>query len=414
MCPASALSFRHPPFVLATSARGLAALALAAALAACQDPSGVGLGLIDDETSDPNAVRVEAATVDLRSGPEVTYGFARGGGTPVQTRALLGDVRDAQFGDGRAIAYLDLRKGTLPADFEDDRTVEQAELRLVRASIYGDTTATLPVELREVTASWSPISLPIDTTLATGEVLDTYSVSVGDSVAVLPLPAAFVADRDTLFRGSFDTAFEGFELRVPEGAAAGPGAVVGINALSSVLRLISDEYDDDGEATRDTVDYPIVEVFSSLRRAPATVATPDRVLLRDGDTTAVALTFDFAAIEGRPLANGSLRFRVDRSLVSDEGSFVRPLLTDVGLFGILDDATRVFLSEIEIGDGDIVTLQSAFLTAAIQARLLGRQPYERFELVPAPDPLSFGILPISIGGADEVARPRLSLVVVGG
>src|SRR5690606_12069496 len=117
-------------------------LAAAAWLSACQDPSGVGLDLIDEEGTGPNVVVVAADSVGAGSEEDITGGFATS--APFQTRLLVGAARDPLLGDVRADAYFDfIPSTTVPEDFFDDPIVG-AELRLFRDYVYGDSTAALP------------------------------------------------------------------------------------------------------------------------------------------------------------------------------------------------------------------------------------------------------------------------------
>lgn len=390
----------------------LAALALA--LGACQDPSGVGLTLIGDETSDPNTrlVATDSLFASVRSEP--TGGFADGSGSPVQTRVLVGAFADAIIGDARATAYLDVRKTAEGSTF-DDHAVDEVQIELIRAQVTGDTTATIPVEIREVTANWNPEGLPTDTTLATTALIGTGTINARDSVVTIPLPVSYVTANQDSLRGSFDS-FEGFQLRVPEGTT--PGAVMSFNATESSIVLISEEYDDDGEMTRDTVRYDLVEVYTALARGAAMNVT-DRFLLRDGTPDVLGLRFNVDDLADLPIANASIRVPFDRSLLETGDGFVRPLISRLTLFAVLDDDTRVVILEVDLPEeGDEIRLRDADLTQLFQAIVLGRSPVRYFELAPPPTPLGLSTLPILVEEEDTptpgtLRRPRLSLVTVG-
>ncbi|MEM1056371.1 MAG: hypothetical protein AAGI52_12670 [Bacteroidota bacterium] len=390
---------------------------LALALAACQDPSGVGLTLIGDETSDPNARLVAADSLFPAERIELTGGFADGSGSPVQTRLLLGAFTDTILGDTRATAYLDAREQAGSTAF-DERDVERVQIELVRAEAIGDTLAMVPVEIREVTANWNPEGLPSDTTLATGDVLVSEMFSATDSLVTLTLPDAYVAANQATFRDSLDIFFEGFQLSVPQGAT--PGAVVGFNAPASHLVLIGEEYEDDGETTRDTVRYDLVEVYTALDRgAPSEIA--DRFLLRDGTPEFFGLQFGLDEVQDLPLANAGLRIPIDRSVNDLNDGFHRPLLPRLSLFAVLgdEDETRVLILERDLSEvDDEILLRNRDLTSLLQAALLGDQSISRFELGPPSSPLGLGVLPILIEdepvpSPDTPRRPRLSLITVG-
>ncbi len=254
-----------------------------ALLSACQDSSQVGLGLIDDDVPTPGVRVLGATAVDTVAYDLVTSGFADLS-SPSQTRVLVGNVRDALYGDAQATAYLDaiVPSQALPSGFAD-RPVTSVRLELRRDYAYGDTTAAFPVELRQVTATWAPTGLPADTTLATGSLLTTATVRGADSLAVFDLPQSWLDANVGLFtRSTFSSDFEGFELRAP--TVTGDGAVFGFNvaridantAAKSFLRVAT---------ARDTVRFRISEVFSRLTPGMPGMAPPGRLLLRAGSGT---------------------------------------------------------------------------------------------------------------------------------
>jgi hypothetical protein len=398
---------------------------LALSLAACQDPSGVGLTLIGDETSDPNARLFPADSVYLEERVEPTGGFANGTGSPPQTNVLLGSAQDPLLGDVRATAYIDVRAANRPTDF-DERDIDQVQILLDRGFVYGDTLASLPVEVREITASpgWTPEGLPADTTLATGDLLTSATVSVQDTLTTIALPQDYVDARGEVLRDSVNTLFEGFQLRVPEGMGPMPGAVLGIFAgtsSDSAVRLITDAYvNDDGETTRDTVDYPLVEVYSAVARGEA-APPPDRVLLRDGTSDALGLRFDVGALANLPLANAGLRIPIDRSVLETNDGFNRPLVGSYVVFGVRADSTREVLVRRAVPEADDerpdeLIIRDGALTNAYQAFLLGLADIVALEIAPEPTPLTLGTLPVIVEDdlPSELRRPRLSLIVVGG
>ena len=407
-------AFVPDAFVPTLRLSALAALALL--LGACQDPSGVGLSLIGDETSDPNATLVAADSLFFSDRAELTGGFANNLGTPLQTRALVGALQDGILGDTRATAYLDTREVPQPDGFQD-RPLEEVQIRLRRGEVYGDTLASIPVEIRRITANWNPDGLPSDTTLATGPVIGTGTLVTQDSIATLDLPSEFVAANQALLRDSLDTQFEGFQITTPEGMA--PGAVAAFNVAASQIRLIGQAYEDDGEAMRDTVFYPIVEVFTSLEREPP-AAIDGRRLLRDGASEAFALRFDLEDFEQLPLANAGLRIPVDRALLETNDGVNRPILSSFNLFAVREDSSRTLLVENVAlqEDADELVLRGRDFTTEVQAQLLGAREAVHFELVPPPGVLTLGVLPIvaedePIPNPDSPRRPRLSLITVG-
>ncbi len=386
---------------LVQATAGLALLALSA----CQDPSTVGLGLIDDDASNPN-VRVLAATsVDTVGFDLVTSGLADLA-TPTQARVLVGSVLDALYGDATATAYVDAIAPTLPSGF-GDRPVTRVTLELRRDYVYGDTTTALPVELRQVTATWSPTGLPADTTLATGELLTTTTMTASDTLAVFTLPATWVAANDSLFTSTaFASSFEGFELRTP--TVPGAGAVVGFNvaaASGSVLRVAT---------ARDTVSFRLSEVFSRVTRGAAGLAPMGRRLLRAGVGEGLRFVFDYTGVLQLPLAQAVFRLPIDRTLAGPTGAFVRPLASEVALFVRPRTGDPLFVTTVRtVGTGDARTVSNSSLTSLVQSLLLDAASYRDFQVRFPTTPVSLDVLPLVIDGATPATQPRLSLTVVG-
>jgi hypothetical protein len=387
----------------------LLALASPLALVACQDPSGVGLGLVGEEGADPGSSIVAADSVAAStSGEAVTGGFGNRGATVLaQTRLLVGRVDDPLVGGAEAVAYLDVRPpGNLPSGFRG-RTILSATLRLSRTYVYGDSTLTLPLALAEVAGNWSPVGAPADTNFVTGPPITTANVAAADTLVEIALPASWVSAREAVLRSdSVNTAFDGFQLRL-DGPPPGAGVVLGFltatsTATRSALRLTTSE---------DTVDYPIVEVFTSLTRTADAAPAPDRLLLRAGLNEAIALTFALEGFDSLAVAGAALRLSADPALTETPG-FHRPLPPSIALYGVREDSSRAFLDTAPLDeDTDTYSFTSGALTSAVQRATLGDPVFVRFEVVTPSSPLSLDVLPLVLGPPPgvpaEERRPRL-------
>lgn len=388
-----------------------------ALLSACQDSSQVGLGLIDDDVPTPGVRVLGATAVDTVAYDLVTSGFADLS-SPSQTRVLVGNVRDALYGDAQATAYLDaiVPSQALPSGFAD-RPVTSVRLELRRDYAYGDTTAAFPVELRQVTATWAPTGLPADTTLATGSLLTTATVRGADSLAVFDLPQSWLDANVGLFtRSTFSSDFEGFELRAP--TVTGDGAVFGFNvaridantAAKSFLRVAT---------ARDTVRFRISEVFSRLTPGMPGMAPPGRLLLRAGSGTGAKLSFSYADVLRQPLAQAAFRVPVDASLSGAQGTFKRPVAPLATLWARPATGESIYITSLRpaTGSSDVRTTVNTGLTALVQQILLERATYRFFEVrfadVLQTATVSLDVLPIVTDGATPGTKPRLTLTVVG-
>lgn len=387
------------------------ALAAAAVIAACQNPSEVGLGLIDDAGDDPQARVVGAATTDTLLAEVPTAGYANPNLGPPQGRVLVGAVMDAVYGDASAVAYVDAaRPSPVPEDFADS-TIVGIQLRLVRDYVYGETTTEQTLELRAVEGAWTPIGLSPDTTLGTGSVLATATVGALDDEVVFDLPESYVSANDTTFTSTaFGSSFEGFALSLPDGAAPVPGAVLGFSTADSEIRAIT--------SGRDTLSFPVSEVYTRLTRSEPASALPARQLLQGGAPVGLALTFGFEELASLPLARARFKLPLDPSLSGDEGSFRRPLATSAALFSREGD-TRTLLASLAPPDSanttTLATLpNSATLTSTLQRLLLSTTTVDRFEVGLPSTPLSLDVLPVITEPLEGEPAPRFLLTVVGG
>lgn len=378
-------------------------LLIASGLTACQDATGVGIGLIG-EGSDPSARTVFATALDTTAVPYPTAGFATG--TPQQPRVLVGRVADALYGDAVATAYIDaLRPATVPTGF-DRSAVTSVILELVRDYTYGDTTATLPVEVRLVEGNWSPDGLPADTTLGTSGVIATATIAPQDSVWTLTMPASAFAGRDTVFTSpQFSTLFEGFALSVPETGAPLPGAVVGFHVSNTRSRLRV-------ATATDTVSFALGEVYTHLQQSPPTMAPLGVLPLRAGSPLgALRVSFERDSLgTSTALARAVLSIPLPASV--DDGPFRRPRAREVGIYARPEAGGSSFLLVAQRHRaGDLRTGASPPLTQLVQNWLLGRgtlrQELEiRFQTIP----ISLDVLPVATGPGGGL--PRLVLTVV--
>lgn len=393
--------------VLAFGFAGLTALGAVLALSACQDATGVGLGLIGGDTVDPAAVVLPASALDTTEVSYPTAGFAGTTGTLPQARVLVGRVQDARFGDAVATAYVDAaRPASVPEGFDGAR-VTSVTLELRRDYLYGDTTATLPVEVRLVAGNWTPDALPVDTTLGTGDLLVTAQLVATDTLATVTIPGSAFAGRDTLFSSpQFSSLFEGFELRVAETGAPAPGVVAGFNVATAASRLRV-------ATATDTVSFALAEVYTRLEQTAPTMAPADLLPLRAGAPLgALRATFDPDTLGSAALARVLLSIPALPS--ADEGTFRRPVARELAVFGLPETGGSAFLAVVRRATaGDLRSAPTAGFTALVQNWLLGRSTFERtLELRFATSPISLDVLPLAPlpGGSDAAPRLIVSLV----
>ncbi|GAB5535713.1 MAG: hypothetical protein Rubg2KO_19620 [Rubricoccaceae bacterium] len=410
---ASEVSPMLPVRSLTLAARRAAPLLLLLALSACQDPTGVGLGLIDDDTSQPNARSLAATSAALQSAETTTAGFASSG-TPLQTRVLLGSVIDPIYGDATALAYMDVNLPTAgrPENFQDSTiTAVALQLRLddytrvegdTALYVYGDPTASLPIEIREITSGWAPTDLAVDATLPVGDIVATGTILPTDTTFTINLDPAWVtANADAIRADDFVTSFEGFEVRIPDGTVA--GAVRGIDATLSAMLVAT---------SLDTLRFPVNEVLTSLTQEDAAPST-DVLALRAGRASTLAFDFDFEPVGVAALARADVRFPVERSQTGGT-AFVRPLASQALLVGVVSETERIQLSVLTMpSEGDVSTVGGSAFTAEIQDVLIGTRTYDRFEVTLQSNPVSLDLLPLIVNPPADQPGPRFTLTLVG-
>ncbi|MEM0961308.1 MAG: hypothetical protein AAGK21_02050 [Bacteroidota bacterium] len=393
----------------------VAALA-ALTLSACQDPSGAGLGLIDEEQSDPNVRTFPLADLDTVEAQTVAIGVASAGDSDTVTRVLSGSVADPDFGDARAIAYLDFIRPTLDGD-PTGSDVTEVWLELDRTYAYGDTTATLPYDLRPIQGTWdADTDYPADTLLAVGDVLSTTSVTNADSLKRFDVPESWTrANADLLVGDDFVDGFEGFALQLAESFVPSPGAVFGFNTLSTTGSGLRVVITNDSEV--DTVVFPLSEVFSSISTSAPAVVPSTYLPVRANTGAGIGFTVDLASVGVVPVANARVRLPFDDSF-AETGSFVRPTASRAILVGVrLDEdgeEERQGLGDFTIIDGSYVLSDPRQFSALIQSTVLNPdERFDRFEVLPATNPVSFDALPVLLPLDGSPNAPRFTLTVVG-
>ena len=384
----------------------LCALA-AVALAACEDPSGVGLSVLDLEDEDPRAQTVLPDAVRFGDFDDLT-GLARTNTSDAFTeaRVLVGAVEDPLLGPLTARGFIDFfPPAEVPEGFPN-RELDEVRLRLVPDYVYGDTTAATSFDVYEVSEDWPVTGVAADTTFGVEDaVIGTVSVAATDTVVVFNLDEAWVAERDTLLRSSsVASRFHGFELRPQEGAA---GAVYGFSEASR-LELISAD---------DTVRFAASKVFTNLEAEPAEPEHERLTFLQDGNGRALEIDFDFDALETLALNTGLIRIPVDTTAIDTDlpAGFVRPLARELALVAVDDEGGQAFIGSVELDpEHGWYEFASSGLTALIQDALLGQVEVDHFSLTFPAAPTTLDVAPLLRFRASDPDRenPRAVLYAV--
>jgi hypothetical protein len=351
------LSFLKPPPVAAV-------LVSALLLAACEDPSNVGIGLVGDEGGNPVVHRVTPS--DLR---EQELGRT----LSTALRILVGEVDDPLLGRIEVDAYVDYTSSTT-TNFRSG-TVQAGELRFVPEYVYGDTTSTVRAAVRQIQSSWSPAGLPADTSFSVGPVLTEFTFHPSDTLVIVPLPEDWVAANDALLRSTtFSADFHGFQIEPLEG-----NAVIGFRYGTSTINA---------RTAADSASFGSSLVYLAARRQGEPVLPENRILLQASAGPAAAFSFTIEAEDLPPSAinRAVIAFTADTLALAESlpPSFVRPRITALDLFGVNEVGGITFLARSELRE-DRFVFDSPFLATVLQDVQFGERTFVHYELrVPAP------------------------------
>jgi hypothetical protein len=372
-------------------------------LAACEDPSGVGL--VDLDEGDPLARTLPADDVRIDSLADATGAFLTDNGFD-DFRGLAGRVDDPSYGTTTASAFLDvLAPSGFPEGFRD-RPVEEATLLLRRTYVYGDTLGTTRLDVRQIAEDWNAAGAVSDTLFPVqDDVITSFDVAPGDSLIEVALPESWIAANDTTLRSDdFSTLFHGFRLSPGDQATA----VYGFSGASS-LRLISED---------DTVSYNVSELFSGIEPPPADPAAGELARLQDGTGRGLMLGFEVDELgESTVISRAVLRVTADTSAATTglPAGFVRPVARELALYGLVDGGTPVLIAEAALDEEtQTFSFASAVLGEVFQDLVLGRSEVEGFAVGFPASASSLDVLPLVRGSeagceADELtpcAGPR--------
>lgn len=369
-------------------------------LAACEDPSGVGLSVLDPEESDPQAQVIHAGEATLEPLPDPTGLFLTSSGFN-DFNILAGSADDPLFGTVSAQAYLDvLAPQSFPEGFRD-RPVEEARLRLIRSYAYGDTTATTTLDVHQVEDEWTAVGATADTLFPVqDDVITSFEVTPGDSLIEVALPVSWITENDTTLRSdNFTTLFHGFRLSTESVA----GAVYGFNGRSE-LELISEE---------DTVRYPVSELFSHIETEEQEAFPDGLIPLRDGSSTGLHFAFQLDTLGAPVLNTAFLRVTADTAAAMENlpAGFARPLARELALFGTFEDDEPILLVEAELDEEtQTYSFSSGLVTTLLQDLALGREPVDGFAIGVPPSRSSLDVTAL-VAPPDE-AGPRAVLILV--
>lgn len=352
---------RHFPFRLLSIL-----LVTAALLSACDDPSEIGMSLVDSQAGEAEVTTLGASAIDDFGMGDITGGTASSGAL----RALSGTVEDPVIGSFSMTGYLDF----VPSNDVDDAfrsgSIDFAELVLNIDYVYGDTTSLITLDLFEIDQSWSSTNARADTFFSAGNKVTSFTFMPVASMVHIPLPSGWTSSNDSRLRStSFVDDFHGFAVRASSG-----NAVIGIHFAETAIRASS--------VPGDTVSFSLSKVMSSSTEQNSG-SVRDYHILRDGAASAISIQFPFDADEFGQAAIHRVIMRLNSVNLDSlyPAGFKRGSVSLVGLRAVaIDELTRLTVREVTLAEDGSLTFDGDVLTNIVQSANLGDSGLDRFEL----------------------------------
>lgn len=374
-------------------------LLLGLLFASCDATSPIGSPLTGDSGGVPQsldaAITLQPTTSPARAGALV--------------RAIAGSVTDPIAGSFQATGFVDVgvpfaQVGSSLDEFRA-ATTREVQLVLKRDYVYGDTLSPITLELHEIASEIDDRELNTQSAISVreGAALSRVTISPMDTLVTLPLPASWVAERDTTLRSlRVASLFHGFRITATAGQAA-----VGFNRGLSYLLAIADS---------DTVRFPVTVTATTTQRTVAPNLPAGRVLLQAGFPTTHKLNFriqDYPALVGASLNRVYAVLPIDTVAMNAPlpPNFVRPsapVIEFAAFEGTLDAVTLTQTAAFSEGGGllrNLVQFGAPQLLTQLQRRLLNQTTAElSFFVRPAQESGTLNPLIVHDGSSSTPSR----------
>ena len=360
-------------------------LAALLVLTACDDPSNVGIDLVEEGGDEPVVRVLTPSMVEEEPIQDIT------GAVP---RILAGQVNDPMLGAITATGYLDFQR----VDTVNAEDITSATLRLVRDYVYGDTLAPLTLTVRDLIETWDALGARADTTLPLGPSVTTFTFGPTDSLVTVDLPETWVRDNDTtLVSFDFGDVFHGFALEAMAGEA-----VVGFDFNRSFFRITTEQ---------DTLDYPISLTLSGVVRTGQPTVPEGLLLVQDGVGPNLSFDVDFDGLDDTPLNAVFVRFFADTLAVQETPpNFVRPLIETLQLVRITDEEVALIMAEATLDADGTYRFADPTVREVFQRTFFGEDLYDHLALrIPFTDN-TINVMLLFDAASDETA-PEVLLTI---
>jgi hypothetical protein len=342
-------------------------LAALIVLGGCDDPSDVGLGLVDQQSGSPTVETIEANRFALSDSTDITGGLAGRGAS----RVLAGTVDDPVAGRIEAVGTMDFSLSEGGDGTFRSGTLESVELLLSIDYIYGDTTSVLQFDLNDVPDEWTSDGRRADAGVTPAGLIMSFEVDAGAEDVTLDLPAAWVAAHAGEIQTSdFESAFHGFQIRPTTG-----NAVAGFTYAGS--RMIA------ATAAQDTARYVMTRRHSSVDRTGGSMPA-GTILLQDAGRSVAELSFplDADGIGAAAIHRFEVELTPRRDLPDAPEHFVRPGIGEIGLRAVSTGAEVVLpISTADVSDDpETIIFDNDTIVSVMQRALGSDSNLERLEI----------------------------------
>jgi hypothetical protein len=341
-------------------------LALLLLLPACDDPSQIGIDLVDAQAGDTEVVTLPPSQLEFTGAADITGGT----NTSSAFRSLFGKVSDPVAGDFAMEGYMDFVGSANVSSAFSASPISFADLELNLDYVYGDTTAEISVDIYDIEEAWSSSDARADAFLVARSLVTSASLEPTEGLIRIPLPEAWIASKDAVLRsGTFVDDFHGLAFKVSQG-----NTVLGVHFSGSSIRASS--------VPGDTVNFSMSKTLSASSFLNGS-QNPAYHTLRDGAAETLSLKFP---IEDQQFGSASIHrviIRLNTEDVSDlyPSGFKRSGITRVGIRAVAtDNETRLNVGTMDILEDGIVTFDSATLSNVVQSANLGNSGLDHFEI----------------------------------
>ena len=377
---------RHP----ALSFFSLAAIFLF--FSGCEDPSSVGLDLVDDGggTAMVNEIVLDTVTsIDAR------------GIRDNANQTLAGQVNDPLLGEVASRGFIDFLYNSVQSTAYREGTVERIIFRINLTYVYGDTLEPVTFALHDVLEEFSGIATSPDSIPGIGPEITQFTFNPSDTLVLVEMPAEWVASQDQNFRdnAAFADVFNGLHIAPVSG-----NAVVGLaNRSNSQTAMIS-------IVDSDSVSFSATKGISVYDRISEPNLPEDRLLIQSGIGPNIRLDLDLEAFKDNGLNRAVIRLESDTLGFNDTPGFVRPVARDMVLWGVFPDSAEQVLGNAPLSDEGLLDFNSATMQDIFQAIILSEDPFSHYEIRPVTDENTIDAL-VLFGPQNQEASPRMFLTL---